>query len=145
MLDYHYELFTEDVKKLVELTRSYDPDTIIAIARGGMMLGQMLAYGLKVRNVQTVHVESYDGETQRARVEVFGSCDLSRSRRVLIVDDIADSGKTLDALVKSLGSHAGVAIKTAVIFYKKGSVVMPDYKLHEATEWINFFWEQDDE
>jgi xanthine phosphoribosyltransferase len=145
MLDYSYEIFTEDVKKLVEQTRSYAPDTIIAIARGGMMLGQMLGYGLNVRNVQTVHMESYDGDAQRDRVEVFGTCDFSRSKRVLIVDDIADSGKTLEALVNSLDGHEGVTIKTAVIFYKKGSVVAPDYKLHEATEWINFFWEQDDE
>ncbi len=144
MLEYTYETFSDDVKKLTELARPFAPDTIIAIARGGMMLGQMMGYGLDVRNVQSIHIESYDGHTQRDNVAIFGACDLSRSKRVLIVDDIVDSGKTLDALIRKLSSeNMHVDVKSAVIFYKTSACIEPDFKLHEATEWIDFFWESD--
>ena len=141
---YGYKTFENDTKKLIEQSREYQPDTIVAIARGGMMLGQLMGYGLSVRNVQSIHVESYDDEYQRESVTIFGDCDLKRSERILVVDDIVDSGKTLQAILKYFKKSAPHAIiKSASLFYKHSAVIQPDYTIHEATEWINFFWEAD--
>ncbi|MEA3373358.1 MAG: phosphoribosyltransferase family protein [Campylobacterota bacterium] len=144
MINYAYEAFEKDTKCLIEQVKPYQPDLIVAIARGGMMLGQVMGYGLGVRNVQTIHVESYDGDCQRDSVSVYGSCDLSNAKRVLIVDDIVDSGETLQAVLETLQrSSPDVQIKTAALFYKSTASVSPDFKVREATEWIGFFWEKE--
>ena len=140
MLYYSYEEFKNDTKTLIAAVREYDPDAIVAIARGGMMLG----YGLDLRNVQSIHVEAYDASERREEAEIFGHCDLEGAKRVLIVDDIVDSGMTLKALREHLEhAYPGVTFKAASLFFKPEASIQPDFTVKEATEWINFFWETD--
>jgi len=144
MLYYGYEEFKNDTKVLIEAVRPFDPDAIIAVARGGMMLSQLLGHGLDLRNVQSLRVESYDDTARRDAAKIFGSCDLQGCKRVLIVDDIVDSGMTLAALLERLRrDHPQTEFRSAAIFYKPAASVQPDYRVKEATEWINFFWETD--
>ncbi len=144
MIYYSYESFKEDTLSLIEQSREYKPDVIVAIARGGLMLGQLMGYGLDVRNIQTIRAESYDEQVQREGVTVVGECDLQEARRILIVDDIVDSGKTLQAILDYLDASAPRAeIRSASLFYKTSASVQPDFTVREATEWIEFFWERD--
>lgn len=144
MLYYSYEEFKNDTKTLIAAVREYDPDAIVAVARGGMMLGQLMGYGLDLRNVQSIHVEAYDDASRRKEAEIFGQCDLEGAKRVLIVDDIVDSGMTLKALLEYLQNvYPGVTFKAASLFFKPEASVQPDFTVKEATEWINFFWETD--
>ncbi|MDX1296080.1 MAG: phosphoribosyltransferase family protein [Sulfurimonadaceae bacterium] len=144
MVYYSYDEFKEDTNNLIAAVRGYNPDAVVAVARGGMMLGQLMGYGLDLRNVQSIHVEAYDGEQQREKVDIFGQCDFDGVQRVLIVDDIVDSGMTLQTLLERLkAEHPAVTFKSASIFYKPTATVQPDFTVKEATEWINFFWEAD--
>lgn len=144
MYYYGYETFKEDTKQLIEAVREFRPDAVVAVARGGMMLGQLMGYGLGVRNVQSIHVETYDDEVRREGAEIFGRCDLEEAERVLVVDDIVDSGMTLQALLETLQrEHPGTLFKTAALFYKPAASLQPDYRVREAEEWIHFFWEAD--
>lgn len=144
MLYYSYDEFKNDTKTLIAAVRDYDPDAIVAVARGGMMLGQLMGYGLDLRNVQSLRVEAYDDASRRERAEVFGSCDIEGAKRVLIVDDIVDSGMTLEALMERLKTaHPGTQFKAASLFYKPTASLQPDFTVKEATEWIEFFWETD--
>lgn len=144
MVYYSYDEFKEDTNTLIAAVRGYNPDAVVAVARGGMMLGQLMGYGLDLRNVQSIHVEAYDGESQREKVDIFGQCELEGAERVLIVDDIVDSGMTLQALLERLQSeYPAVTFKSASIFYKPTASVQPDFTVKEAKEWINFFWEAD--
>lgn len=144
MLIYTYEHFLKDIVPLSEQCKSFEPDTILAIARGGMTLSHALSMSLDVRNLQSIRVESYDGETQRECVNILGTSDLHESKRVLVVDDIVDSGKTLAALMPYLHSqHPHCEFKIATLFTKYTAVFQPDFSLHEAKEWIEFFWERD--
>lgn len=141
---YSYESFLEDTKSLVLQSHAYQPDVIIAIARGGLILGQYMAYGLGVRDVQTIRAESYDAEVQRDAVSIVGECQLDGAKRILIVDDIVDSGNTLVAVLEHLDSVAPQALKrTASLFFKSSATVQPDYTVNEASTWIDFFWERD--
>lgn len=129
---------------MIEQSREYKPDAIVAIARGGLILGQLMGYGLDVRNVQTIRAESYDDQVQREGVTIVGECDLQKAKRVLIVDDIVDSGKTLQAVLDYLDVSAPKAEKrTASLFYKTSASVQPDLTVREAMEWVEFFWERD--
>ena len=144
MTYYSYEDLKRDTKNLTQQVRPFEPDTVVAIARGGMILGQLMGYGLEIRNVQSIHVESYDDEKQRDRVDIFGTCDLNDSKRVLIVDDIVDSGNTMKAITEHFKrDYPEVEFRSASLFYKPTALVQPDFTLHEAKEWINFFWEVD--
>jgi xanthine phosphoribosyltransferase len=144
MIYYDYKRFCADIQMLGEQCTSFQPDTIIAIARGGMTLAHALSMNLNIRNLQSIRVESYDGDAQRENVTILGTCDLCNSKRVLVVDDIVDSGETLAALMPMLHSrHPHCEFKIATLFRKSTALVQPDFYLHEATDWIDFFWERD--
>ena len=144
MINYLYDNFKEDVNTLLQELNSEKFDTILAITRGGMTLAQALAHGLNIRNVQTLQAISYDNETKHSEVKIHDTCNISQSTNILIVDDISDSGDTLDAVLKHLKrKNTTCTLSTCTLFYKKDAVIIPDFKVHEATEWINFFWEID--
>jgi hypoxanthine phosphoribosyltransferase len=75
------------------------PDTIVAIARGGMILSHALCMNLSVRNLQSIRCESYNDSKKQSALTIYDTCDLKDSNRILIVDDIADSGQTLHSLL----------------------------------------------
>jgi uncharacterized protein len=81
----------------------YHPDLILGIARGGLLVAGALSYALDVKNVFTMNVEFYTGIDERLPVPMLlppvpPLVDLHDSR-MLIADDVADTGQTL-ALVK---------------------------------------------
>lgn len=144
MFYYSYDQFRDDMKILAPQCAAWAPDTIVSIARGGATLGHALSVALDLRNLQSIRIESYDGERQRGNVIIKGVCDFSESKKVLIVDDIVDSGKTLDALLDILRhQYPNIEYKTASIFTKEAACIQPDFSLHEATDWISFYWEVD--
>ncbi len=144
MIYYDYKRFCTDVQLLSEQCRHFEADTILAVARGGMTLAHALSMSLDIRNLQSIRTESYDGEVQRDTISISLTCDLSCSKRVLVVDDIVDSGKTLLALLPQLREeNPHIDFKTAALFTKQTALTQPDFSLHEATDWIDFFWERD--
>src|SRR5438552_8485703 len=79
------------------------PDMLLSIARGGLAVGGALAYALDVKNTFTMNVEFYVGVDERLPVPMIlppvpELVDLDGAR-VLVVDDVADTGRTL-ALVQ---------------------------------------------
>lgn len=144
MIYYDYKQFCTDIQILSEQCTSFQPDTIIAIARGGMTLAHALSMNLNVRNLQSIRIESYDGDCRRENVNISGECDLRTSKRVLVADDIVDSGQTLVALMPLLRlQNPDCVFKIATLFTKQTALLQPDFSLHEATDWIDFFWERD--
>lgn len=143
MFYYDYAAFEDDMRQMLFAVRDYAPDTLIALSRGGLMGTQLLAYGLDVRNIELLRVESYDAQQRRDGVNIGGHCDVRDALRILIVDDIVDSGKTLEAVVRHLRHQTETAqIKCAAPWYKKTASVQPDFTCREATEWIEFFWDR---
>src|SRR5215217_919444 len=81
----------------------YRPDIVLAIARGGLLVAGALSYALGVKNTYTMNVEFYTGVDERLPVPMIlppvpDLIDLGEAR-VLVADDVADTGATL-ALVK---------------------------------------------
>lgn len=144
MIYYDYTDFKHDVHQLTRFCEPFQADTIVAIARGGMTLAHALAMSFDIRNVQSIRIESYDGVSQRSSVRISGIFDFTHSKKVLIVDDIVDSGKTLHALLPALRSeYPDIIFQTVTLFTKSSALLQPDFSLHEATDWIDFFWERD--
>lgn len=133
---------TRDISRAI-VADGFIPEVVVAIARGGLLPGGAIAYGLGVKNCGALNVEFYTGVgTVLDAPEVLPpALDLSylEGRRVLIVDDVADSGRTLDLAVKLLDRH-GAEARSAVIYTKPTTVIVPDYSWKDTSLWIDFPW-----
>lgn len=144
MIYYAYEQFVDDVKTLVRQTKHYRPDTLIAIARGGLTLGHAYASATDNRQLMSINSILYEGDQRGKSCEIFNVPELQHAKKVLLLDDIVDSGQTIKEVVEHLRScFPDVEFKIASIYYKKTAVIQPDFALHEADGWIEFFWEKD--
>jgi xanthine phosphoribosyltransferase len=144
MFYYSYEKFVGDVKQLVKMTAEYDPDTLIAVARGGLALGHAYAYATRNRQLMTINSILYEDDKKGKVCEIFNVPELGKAKKVLILDDIIDSGETMKEVLNYLKSHfPEVEFRVASLYYKKTALMQPDYTLHEANEWIDFYWEKD--
>jgi len=141
---YSYENFKDDTKSLIERVRDSHFEAIVAIARGGLTLSHVMAEGLNIRQVHSIRTELYDDMFKRDELTIFGRCRFDNVKRVLVVDDIADSGDTLKAVMKHLEDEfKEIDFKSCTLFYKKTSIHEPDFWINEADDWIDFFWESD--
>jgi len=143
-----YELFGIAVRDLAQqvVDSGYEPDLVLSIARGGLGLGMGLGYALDVKNLSAVNVEFYTGVDERLDVPIMlpptpQAVDLS-GLKVLIADDVADSGRTLEIVQEFCADHVAEA-RTAVIYEKPHTVVRADYVWRRTDLWINFPWSSD--
>jgi len=144
MVYYGYEKFVEDVKELVRMTQEYNPDTIIGIARGGWTLAHAYASATDNRQLMSINSILYEGDQRGKKCDIFNVPELEKSKKVIILDDIVDSGQTVKEVLNYLKNHfPKVEFKIASIYYKKTAVIQPDFALYETDEWIEFFWEKD--
>ena len=125
------------------LEDDYRPDMLLSIARGGLVVGGALAYALDVKNTFTMNVEFYVGVDERLPVPMIlppvpELVDLDEAR-VLVVDDVADTGRTL-ALVKDFCAGRVGETRVAVLYEKPRSVVRCEYVWRRTDRWIDFPW-----
>lgn len=121
----------------------FAPEVVVAIARGGLLPAGAIAYGLGTKNCGALNVEFYTGiGTVLDRPELLPpELDMSylNGRRVLLVDDVADSGRTLDLAVRLLGEQ-GALVRSAVIYTKPTTIIRPDWSYKDTDLWIDFPW-----
>lgn len=143
MIYYSYDEFKEDVKILAkEIRQNYEPNALVAIARGGLSLGHSLAVALNTRQLFSLNSIHYEESQKLNSVEIFNVPDLSAYSKILLIDDIVDSGESLSEIKKLLrAKFPQTEFKTASIFYKKTALFEPDFKVKEAKDWIDFFWD----
>jgi hypoxanthine phosphoribosyltransferase len=127
---------------------AYEPDLIVGISRGGLVpLGYLSGEKMfNMRNTLSVVVKSYEGD-QQGEISLLHPIhfeDLNKYKNILVVDDIVDSGQTIQFIIDTLKANlAHASIKVAVLYYKpKVSQVKPDYYVQETEDWIVFPWEQ---
>jgi hypoxanthine phosphoribosyltransferase len=121
----------------------YRPDMVIAIARGGLIPAGAIAYALGIKAAGTLNVEFYsDIEETLADPVVLApllDTDAVVGKKLLVVDDVADSGRTLHLVLGLLRKHTP-DVRSAVLYTKPRTIVQPDYSWRETDLWINFPW-----
>ena len=121
----------------------FAPDLILAVARGGLFVAGALGYALSVKNVAVINVEFYTDvqETLPDPVLLAPMLDTEsiRNKRILIVDDVVDSGRTL-ALVLELLRGFEADVRSAVLYAKPTTVINPDFVWKATDKWIVFPW-----
>ena len=140
------------------LENGFEPTLIIAIWRGGTPVGMALPEVLAYCGVESDHIairtSSYLGVDERGEVAVHGLNyivkKICREDRVLIVDDVFDTGNTIKAVVDEIKRRARGntpdEIKVAVPWFKptrNETDMVPDFYLRETSEWLVFPHELD--
>jgi hypoxanthine phosphoribosyltransferase len=121
----------------------YRPDIVLAIARGGLLVGGAVAYALGVKNTFAMNVEFYTGVDERLDMPMIlppvpALVDFEETQ-VLVVDDVADTGATLE-LVKEFCAGKVGEVRCAVLYEKPQSTVRCDYVWRHTDRWIDFPW-----
>ncbi|MEU5657497.1 phosphoribosyltransferase [Streptomyces sp. NPDC047737] len=140
-----YEAFGRAVRELAQSVADdgYEPDVVLSIARGGVFVAGGLAYALDCKNIHLVNVEFYTGVNTTLEMPVMlapvpNAIDFTR-KKVLIADDVADTGKTLK-LVRDFCIDHVAEVRSAVIYEKPHSLVKCEYVWKKTDRWINFPW-----
>lgn len=124
-------------------------DCIIGIGRGGLIPAAMLGYKLDLK-VYNLGISSYKGKTQTSSFTVYQDFyfdDLSKGSRVLIVDDICDSGNTINFVRQRVSRAASVnevECDYAALLTREKTQDLVDFTgaVIEGDEWIVFSWDK---
>ncbi len=121
----------------------FKPDVIVGVSRGGWPPARVLSDLLENPNLANVKAEFYVGVaetkgepnlTQPVSVNVSG-------KKVLVVDEVADTGKSLQLIRDHLKAKGASEVRIATIYLKPWSIVKPDYYAKKTNRWVVFPWE----
>jgi len=136
----------EDIHKIcVELYEKirndrFHPDVLIGVARGGWGPARILSDLFNDTRVASMKIEFYTDISETAKTpkvmqpvstEVAG-------KSLLVVDDVADSGLSLQVAVEHLKDRNAKEVRTTTLYYKPWSIVTPDYYARETRAWLVF-------
>lgn len=136
-----YAMLVSQAQKIRQ-TR-FKPDVIVAVSRGGWIPARTQSDLLENPNIVTVRTECYVGPCEAkpapALTQQLSECIIGK--RVLVVDDIADSGRSLKLVKEHVVEKGAAEVKIATLFRKPWSIVKPDYWERETELWVVFPWE----
>lgn len=121
----------------------FDPEVVVAIARGGLLVGGALAYALGVKSCGSINVELYTGVDETLPEPLVLPPHLDggslAGKRVLLADDVSQSGLTLRLAVDIL-RQTGADVRSACFYTKPQTVYAPDWSWRDTDRWIVFPW-----
>ncbi len=140
-----WDLYGVAARELAQMVANsgFQPDLILAIARGGLFIAGSLGYALSVKNLYVMNLEFYSGVDERLDVPVMlppylDKFDL-KDAKILVADDVADTGHTLK-VVHEFCQEVVAEARTAVLYEKSHSLVKCDYTWKKTDQWVNFPW-----
>lgn len=136
-----YKLSQQVATKIIN--SDYEPDIIVGLARGGWVLARVLCDYLNVKDLMSLKVEHWgitatpDG---KAQLKYPFKIDLT-GKKVLVVDDITDTGASMQIAVDYVNSLNPSEVKTATLRHIEGAKFVPDYYADEIKwRWVIFPW-----
>ena len=140
-IKYSWDEFEADCKKLALKINIEEFDCIVGITRGGMVIATLLAELLAKKELYSIGYNRYKGDERGDELVRIGTVhqDL-KDKRILLVDDISDTGDTLATAVHDL-INKGNKLVTATIHYSKETSLMPDLTIKETKDWIDYPWD----
>lgn len=140
-----WAVFGDAARSLAEdvLRSGFRPDIVIAIARGGLLLAGAISYALGTKACGSINVEFYTDieATLPEPVLLPPALDAPAlaGKKVLLVDDVSDSGRTLEKVVGIL-AEASEEVRSATLYTKSRTVLEPDFSWRRTDDWIVFPW-----
>ncbi len=121
----------------------FKPEIIVGIARGGWTPARILSDMLNIDELFTMRIKFYTSIDKRARKPaiVYPVPVSLEGKRVLLVDDIADTGESLELAMHHLKEKGATDIFTVTLVKKPRTKVTPDLFVVETSAWVVFPWE----
>jgi len=148
LLEYEAPTWTQIYTMLLDLadkTRnsSFKPDIIVGVSRGGWLPARVLSDLLSNPSLASVGAELYVGVSEPNGKAVITQPVSTRvkGKKVLIVDEVVDTGKTLELVKEYVAEQGAAAVRIATVYWKPWSTVKPDFFEKETDRWIVFPWE----
>ena len=137
-----YELLLNLARRIK--SDSFEHDVIVGVSRGGWIPARVLSDLTENPSIASVRAEFYLGvaETrEEPRITQPVSADIG-DMKVLVVDDVSDTGESLRVVKAHLLSEGVQTMKVVTLYYKPWSVTIPDYYERTTRDWIIFPWER---
>ena len=121
----------------------YQPDTLLAVMKGGSIVGVLMADRLGVSRIYTVNMRSYEKVGLRGKVEMYQKPPRGciEGKQILAVDDIVDSGQSLSTVIQLIRRYGAKDVRSAVLLVKEGSRYIPDFFTQKVKGWVFYPWE----
>lgn len=132
--------------RLYELVRNegYSPDIIAGISRGGLVPARIISdlflceFEKPTLAIMQIGFYSGVGKTDKEPIIYQDLPGLLHGKKILLIDDVADSGISLDFAVKYLNMKKPLEVRIGTLYYKPWSIVKPHYYVEETERWIIF-------
>ena len=120
------------------------PDIVVGILRGGVVPARIISDILGVDDIAVIEIKLYkDFTTRGARPYLRQPVTIPlKGRRVILVDDVSDTGLTLELALQAINLYMPAAVKTATLYIKPWTRIVPDYYSEITDKWIVFPWEK---
>lgn len=121
----------------------FQPDIVVAIARGGFVPGRILCDYLGVMELASFRIEHYRGQQMEAQARVRHPLTADvRGKQALVVDDLSDTGETFEVAVQYLRGLGAGEVRTAALHHKPQSRFEPDYlgQRIRVWRWLSYPW-----
>lgn len=126
---------------------SFSPDVIIAVSRGGLVPAQIISHALKNNELYVIKVEYYKDDVAKANMTmnkrpliVQKLAKDIKGKKVLVIDEVSDTGATCIAVKKYLQKQKPAQLKFLTVHWKPWSKFRPDYFAEEADGWVVYPW-----
>ncbi|MFH0927342.1 MAG: phosphoribosyltransferase [Candidatus Micrarchaeota archaeon] len=133
----------KDVAKLCGQIRGsgYKFDAILGIARGGLVPAMLLSDELDQHNLATIHMQLYKSGKKLEKLEILDwPAKPLEGKRILVVDDISDTGETLSQLKEWLSKQKIAEFRIACLHSKARTSLKPDFYSRELEGWVCYPW-----
>lgn len=141
-----WEQIYEELLHLANRIRenNFKADVIVSVSRGGWPPARIMSDLLENPELANVRAEFYLGvaKTKGDPVITQPVSTSVKGKKVLIVDEVADTGKSLRLVKSHLEEQGATEVKTMTIYYKPWSIVVPDWYAKETSRWLVFPWER---
>jgi len=125
------------------INSGYKPDIIIGISRWGLIPALLLSDALNVNEISSIRIQHWSQGLTGSTIKMQEPIGINvKDRKVLIVDEVADTGLTLKVATEALSSLGANEVRTAVLYLKPRSIFKPDYYsiLMKTNAWIIYPW-----
>lgn len=121
----------------------YVPDVIVGIARGGWIPARILSDVLYASTLQNIRIEYYTDVGAKGKEPKITQplTESMEKKNILLVDEVADTGDTLQHAIKHVKALGAAVVRSAVLHYKPTSIIKPDYFMVETSSWTVYPWE----
>jgi hypothetical protein len=141
-----WEQIYEELLHLANRIRenNFKADVIVSVSRGGWPPARIMSDLLENPKLANVRAEFYLGvaKTKGDPVITQPVSTSVKGKKVLIVDEVVDTGKSLRLVKSHLKEQGATEVKIMTIYYKPWSIVVPDWYAKETSRWIVFPWER---